>query len=331
MITSPSIEIISILFATHFSSHISGYTSLSLVSHTSFSSGCNIWEQRNLRPSNQRHPLPDRRQLLEVDIHDPELSDGAVLGLPRILALAHHALELRADLTPRVDDHAAPVADAPPARPVVPPDLRGRDDPALGLDGAGPQENLPVRPARRHGERRRVRQQLGGGVAEFGALGQGKRRLGEPQVEADEAADAADGRGERRRKRRPGLGRGGLAQRRVVEQVQLVVAGVLVDVAVLLDPDGAVVELGRVCAGLRRRGEHRVRHGRRAQRLDGHGHVDADVDGDGVPRGGGLQTRHERRGRDRLGERQGLGGRGGDVVRGLGEEEDLERWSEICV
>lgn len=89
-----------------------------------------------------------------------------------------------------------------------------------------PTQNLPMRPPSRDRERRRKQQDLSGLPTKRGAgprSCQRQRRLGEPQVEADQAPGAADGGGEGGRQAGAGLGAGGLAQRPVVEEVQLVV------------------------------------------------------------------------------------------------------------
>lgn len=125
----------------------------------------------------------------------------------------------------------------------MPPDLRRRHHPALGLDRARPQQHLPVRLARRHREGRRVRQDLR-------ALPPVRERgLGEAHVEADQRADAAHGAGEWRREARAGLCVRRLAQGAEVEEVQLVVAAGGVDGAGGGDPDRAVEELGGGLSG----------------------------------------------------------------------------------
>ena len=85
-----------------------------------------------------------------------------------------------------------PVADA---ALVVGAALRRRNHEALRLDGTPPQQRPPVRAPRRHRERARVREDVGA------APPQRQPRLREPHVEADQQADAADGRGERREQR----------------------------------------------------------------------------------------------------------------------------------
>ena len=83
------------------------------------------------------------------------------------------------DRPPRVDDHR------PPERRLTrgPADLRGRQDVGAVLDGAGPEQDLPVVAARSFGEVGRDREDLGPGQRECPV------QLGEAQVVADRQPD----------------------------------------------------------------------------------------------------------------------------------------------
>ena len=169
----------------------------------------------------------------------------------------------------------------------MPADLRRRDHPALRLDGPRPQQRLPVRLAGPQREGAGERDDLCGAVAPRapGArLRQRQARLGEAQVEADEAADAADGRVKGPREAGAGLDRGALAEGAVVKDVELVVRCRVVEGALGRDVQGAVEQLllllGLVAAvfgAADRRGNV----------------VDADVDGDGVGLGRLAQAEDE--------------------------------------
>lgn len=149
---------------------------------------------------------------------------------------------------------------------IVRADLGGGDDVALGLDGARAQQDLPVGAAGGDREGRGVQEDLswavdgGGGdiVASGGVMrmrrGRGIRRgvmrtrevqrgFREAEIEADEAPEAPDGRRDRRDQTRAGLRAGGLAERGVVEEVQLVVGGRGDEGSGWGDVDCAVVEL----------------------------------------------------------------------------------------
>lgn len=200
----------------------------------------------------------------------------------------------------------------------MPPYLGRGNHPALGLDGAGPQQHLPVRLARRDREGGRVGQDLGPGDAAGRRLGEGQRRLGKAQVEADEAAHAADGGVEGRGEALAGTHDGALTQGAVVEEVQLVVGGGVVDGAVGADPEGAVVE-ARADGGARL-GRHEL--------VDGH--VDADVDVDAGFLCCGLDAEDEGGPGLGLGEREGFFPGRGDVVCCLGQEENLAVRGELA-
>ncbi len=103
--------------------------------------------------------------------------------------------------------------------------------------------------AGRDREGRGVQEDLGRAAAAVASvrMRQMERGLGESEVEADQAAQASDGRRDRREQTCPRLGAGGFVQRRVVEEMQLVVGARGVDRAVRRYVDCAVVELCRGC------------------------------------------------------------------------------------
>lgn len=106
-------------------------------------------------------------------------------------------------------------------------------------------------------------------------------RLGEAQIEADEAAYAANGAGEGRREAGTGLSVCRFAEGAVVEEVELVVAAGWLESAGGEDPDGAVEELAVGRCGVRR--------WRRSDR-DVNAHMDVEL----VLAGSGLETQHKR-------------------------------------
>lgn len=128
----------------------------------------------------------------------------------------------------------------------MPADLRRGDDVALRLNGPRPEQRLPVRLARAQREGARVREDLRRAArpgAAAAGLGQGDGRLGEAQVEADEAAYPADGGVEGGDEAGAGLDGGALAEDAVVEDVQLVVRGLVPDGAVGVNVQRAVEDL----------------------------------------------------------------------------------------
>lgn len=106
-----------------------------------------------------------------------------------------------------------------------------------------------MRLARRHGERRRVREDLRWLPALLcWRVGERKRGLGEAQVKADQAADTTHRAGKGRREGCAGLRVPRLAEVAVVEEVELVIAAGRVDPAVWRDPDRAVEKFGGLSA-----------------------------------------------------------------------------------
>lgn len=151
---------------------------------------------------------------------------------------------------------------------------------------------------RRHGERGRVRQDLGALIAQAGGGG------GEAEIEADEGAEEAEGGREGAQEGGAGLGAGAFAdggrgREGHVEEVEFVV--VVGYFARGGDPDEGV--LGALARG--------------------GGFVDADADGEVVYEGGALEAEDEGAGVEGLGEGDCFGGGGGDVVACFGEEEGL--------
>ena len=134
---------------------------------------------------------------------------------------AHPLPALRRDHAPRVHDHAVAVA---ASLVVVSAGLRRGHHVALGLYGPGPQQRLPVRHARVHGE--------GGGEGEDLRPGRRQRLalLREPEVVTHAEAEAAERRGHGGREAGAGPHVGALTQRHRardvdIEQVGLVVGG----------------------------------------------------------------------------------------------------------
>lgn len=111
---------------------------------------------RHSHPSEQRHLSPYSVNLVQGDVKETNLLDRALLRVP---FRVRDTLQPHRYLAPGINGDAPSIA-----RPlgIVPPDLRSGHDPALRLDGAGPQQRLPVRLARPQGEGARVREQLRG-------------------------------------------------------------------------------------------------------------------------------------------------------------------------
>lgn len=139
--------------------------------------------------------------------------------------------------------------------------LGGGDDVALRLDGPRAQQDLPVGAAGGDREGRGVQEDLGWAVVGGGGVlaASGSVRMGmemvwarevqrgfrEAEIEADETAETPDRGRDRRDQTRAGLRAGGLAERGVVEEVQLVVGGRGDEGPGRGNVDCAVVELRR--------------------------------------------------------------------------------------
>ena len=82
---------------------------------------------------NQRHPLPHALPQPQVNIHQAEGAHRALRHRRPLVPLLHRR-QGATHAAPRVHDHTSAVAYPPrPRLAGVPPDLRGRDDPALRL------------------------------------------------------------------------------------------------------------------------------------------------------------------------------------------------------
>lgn len=104
--------------------HISGYTSLEMVSVRALSHGLQY-----LRPPKQRHRGLDRLLILQIDIYD---GDFRLCSVPR---------QIRKNFSPRIDSHRMTIA-----RPffIMRPNLRCCYNIGLRLDSSRSQQRLPV-------------------------------------------------------------------------------------------------------------------------------------------------------------------------------------------
>ncbi len=163
--------------------------------------------------------------------------------MPGPFSSQQHRFALRPlgqDPAPGIDDGR--MAERLPA-PWVNATLSGRQQVALGLDGTGADQYLPVRRAGHRGERRRRRDQFRAGLA------QGGIELRKTQVVADRQAEAADRRIRHHDLLTESIVVGfTIAAPRIgyihIEQVQLVVAGDPLSVLVDQQRTGIRLRLG---------------------------------------------------------------------------------------
>lgn len=106
--------------------------------------------QVHSRSSLQWHLPPNPLQLSHIQIYKPNLPLCSLSSIP----LSIHALETQRNSSPRINNHAMPIA-----RPllIMSTNLRRCNNPTLRLNGPRAQKRLPMCFARAYRKRARVR------------------------------------------------------------------------------------------------------------------------------------------------------------------------------